>query len=140
MQTGEPLFDRRRPVLERQAPGQDRVRQESGGSFLGGRASQSGSEDQIPKERQLFTNDAFTGRVKGDFRALTAGCREEFSEPGFVYGRSEAEDDVEFAAAVLDFINLRGNEQPAVPYDAVTRQFAAPPVHQITAQGAFVTP
>src|SRR5262245_59310370 len=140
MQTGEPLLDRWRPVFERQAPGQDSLCQESGGRFLGRCTSEPGPEDQIPKERELFADDAFTGRVKGDFRALTARLREEFCQPGFVYGRSEAENDVEFAAAVLDFINFRGHEQPIVPYGAVPCQFATPPVYQITAQGAFVAP
>src|SRR4030095_6562850 len=58
---------------------------------------------------------------------------------GFVHRRSEAEDDIEFAVAVLDFVNLRGHEQPAVPYGAVACEFAAPPVHQSATQRACVT-
>src|SRR5215831_14850731 len=47
---------------------------------------------------------------------------------------------MKFAVAVLDFVNLCGHEQPAMPYGAVACEFAAPPVHQITTQRAFVAP
>ena len=41
---------------------------------------------------------------------------------------------------MLDFINLRGYEQAAVPHGAVTCQFTAPPVHEVAAQRTFVAP
>ena len=114
--------------------------QKRGSRFLGGCTSQPSSEDQIAKERDLFADHPFAGRVKGDFSALAERRREEFHQPGFVHSRREAQDDIEFAVAVLDFVNLRGHEQPAVPYGAVAGEFATPPVYQITTQRAFVPP